>query len=209
MHADSADTSWPWLLREGLVPILGLAVIVWVASVDLSVIPVWSSEPTYGAGSSSASSRSSERVQPSDARPDVPLVLPVAGTSTADLVDTFEDPRSGGRTHHAIDIIAPQGANVVAAAAGTVMKRGTSGRGGKSVYVVSPDTSFVYYYAHLSAYGERSAPGTDVKAGDPLGTVGQTGNATTAHLHFAIWQVDDLSRPWSRRPVNPYPLLED
>jgi len=203
MYTDSADTSWRWLAREGMVPVIALAVIVWIASVDLSVVSPWSSAPIFGNGETAETSRST----PSGRRPSVPLVLPVAGVSASDLVDTFEDPRSGGRTHHAIDIMAPSGTPVVAAAEGTVMRRRTGGLGGKSVYVVSPDTSFVYYYAHLAGYANGATSGTTVDAGDLLGVVGATGNAESSHLHFAIWAVDDLKRPWARNPVNPYPLL--
>lgn len=195
MGVDTRDVSFPWEVREAAIPLLGLIGILWLASFELSVTPFWSSPSTPAVFSNS--------VRP----PDAALVLPVEGASAADLVDTFEAPRSGGRTHHAIDIIAPRGSHVVAAATGTVIRRGDGGLGGKSITIASPDSSFAYYYAHLSGYTDRAAIGRRVERGDIIGYVGRTGNADTAHLHFAIWAVDDLRGPLSRRPVNPYPLL--
>jgi murein DD-endopeptidase MepM/ murein hydrolase activator NlpD len=200
MRVGTSDTSLSWEVREAVVPFVGLVAILWLASFELSVIPFW-------APGSAPAAPSSRSVQPSAQAPDVSLVLPVEGASAADLIDTFTDPRSGGRTHHAIDIMAPHGSRVVAAAGGTVIRRGNGGLGGKSVTIASPDSSFAYYYAHLSDFTSQAAPGTHVEAGDAIGYVGSTGNAGTAHLHFAIWAVDDLRGPLSRHPVNPYPLL--
>ena len=200
MRVGTSETSLSWGVREAVVPMAGLIAILWLASFELSVIPFWSS--------ARAPAPTSRPGQPSAQAPSISLILPVEGAPAADLVDTFMDPRSGGRTHHAIDIIAPHGSRVVAAASGTVIRRGNGGLGGKSVTIASPDSSFAYYYAHLSDFTSRATPGTHVEVGDAIGYVGRTGNAETAHLHFAIWAVDDLRGPLSRRPVNPYPLLQ-
>ncbi len=140
------------------------------------------------------------------------LVIPVAGVGPDKLADTFSDAREGGRVHDAIDILAPRGTPVVAAAAGHVARLFTSERGGLTVYVVSPDPAggaLVYYYAHLDAYAPGLADGQDVRAGQTLGTVGDSGNAVpgNTHLHFAIWRVDDPARFWDGPALNPYPLL--
>jgi len=198
MRFDTSDALLSWEVREVLVPLTGLVVILWLASFELSVTPFWaSSSRTPPSGSA----------QPLAQAPDVALVIPVEGASVADLIDTFEDARSGGRTHHAIDIMAPHGSRVVAAASGTVIRRGNGGLGGKSVTIASPDSSFAYYYAHLSGFTSRATPSTRVERGDPIGYVGSTGNAETAHLHFAIWAVEGLRNPLSRHPVNPYTLF--
>jgi peptidoglycan LD-endopeptidase LytH len=196
MTTTNIDTSWLWGVREAVLPVLGLVAVLWVASFELSVSTEWSSGWSGGS--------------PANRVPTTDLHVPVVGTAADDLYDSFDDPRSGGRTHHAIDIAAPAGTAVVAAASGTVLRRGGGRLGGKSVTIVSPDSAFVYYYAHLSRYGARSVPGTRVDAGDRLGDVGTTGNADTAHLHFAIWAVEDpgdLDGRLSHHPVNPYPLL--
>lgn len=138
------------------------------------------------------------------------LILPVVGIDPAALVDTFTQARSDGRVHDAIDIMAPRGTPVVAAASGTVEKLFTSELGGKTIYQRSPDSRFIYYYAHLDAYAAGLAEGQVLRAGATLGTVGSTGNADPAapHLHFAILKVDPAAK-WHQPAIalNPYPLL--
>ena len=137
------------------------------------------------------------------------LVVPVAGVAPGDLVDTYTQARGEGRTHDAIDILAPRGTPVVAAVAGPVLRLFTSDRGGLTVYQLGPDRRTVYYYAHLDAYAAGLAQGQRLRAGQALGTVGDSGNAVpgNTHLHFAIWRVSDPADFWDGTPVNPYPLL--
>lgn len=142
------------------------------------------------------------------------LAVPVAGVEPDDLVDTFTAARSGGRTHDAIDILAPRGTPVVAAADGAVLRRFVSDAGGLTVYqlgdAVLPDgRRTVYYYAHLDATAPGLGAGDRLRRGDVLGTVGDSGNAApgNTHLHFAIWRTDDPGDFWDGTPVNPYPLL--
>jgi len=139
------------------------------------------------------------------------LAVPVAGIDTRELSDTYTQSRSGGaRVHNAIDIMAPRGTPVIAAAPGTVEKLYFSqGGGGISVYVRSEDGQWMYYYAHLDAYAPGLAEGQRVQRGTPLGTVGSTGNANPAgpHLHFAVNRMAPGERWHEGTPVNPYPLL--
>jgi peptidoglycan LD-endopeptidase LytH len=139
------------------------------------------------------------------------LAIPVAGVSASRLSDTFSASRAGGaRVHNAIDIMAPRGTPVVAAADGVVERLHFSqGGGGITVYVRSPDRAWTYYYAHLHAYAPGLREGQPVRRGDPLGLVGSTGNAAAAgpHLHFAINRMGPNDRWWQGTPVNPYPLL--
>ena len=137
------------------------------------------------------------------------LLVPVVGVPPGDLVDTFWAARSEGRSHDAIDIMAPRGRPVVAAAAGRVVRLFTSDKGGITAYVVGLDEETVYYYAHLDAYANGLEDGDVLDQGDPIGTVGDTGNATpgNTHLHFAVWRTDDPADFWDGEPVNPYPLL--
>ena len=139
------------------------------------------------------------------------LAIPVAGVSAEQLTDTFTQARAGGsRPHDAIDIMAPRGTPVVAAAGGIVEKLFFSnGGGGITAYVRSPDRRWIYYYAHLDAYAPGLREGQRLGRGDPVGTVGSTGNANPAgpHLHFAIHQMGPNDRWYQGRAVNPYPLL--
>lgn len=115
--------------------------------------------------------------------------IPVAGVSAGKLANTFGAPRSGGRKHAGIDIFASRGTAVVSAAPGTVVKAqpNESGLGGKTVTVRGDDGRF-YYYAHMDSVNTRV--NQRVEAGQPLGTVGNTGNArsTPPHLHFSVGQ---------------------
>ncbi len=139
------------------------------------------------------------------------LVIPVAGIKAADLVDTYKQARAGGaRVHDAMDIMAPHGTPVLAAAPGKVEKLFYSkGGGGITVYVRSPDSRYIFYYAHLQEYAPGLSEGQVVKQGDRLGTVGSSGNASPSgpHLHFAVHRMDPQDDWHDGSPVNPYPLL--
>jgi len=139
------------------------------------------------------------------------LAIPVAGVKAGQLVDTYTQARAGrARVHDAIDIMAPAGTPVVAAAPGTVVKLFFSkGGGGITAYVRSDDGRWIYYYAHLSAYAPGLREGQRVRRGTPIGYVGATGNANSAdpHLHFAINRMNPSEKWWQGSPINPYPLL--
>jgi murein DD-endopeptidase MepM/ murein hydrolase activator NlpD len=125
------------------------------------------------------------------------------------LQDTFTQSRSEGRAHNAIDIIAPKGTPVIAAADGTVVKLFQSVKGGITLYQRGTDGKTVYYYAHLERYADGVGENQAVRRGDLLGYVGDTGNATPGnyHLHFAVWITEDPKRYWDGANLNPYPLL--
>jgi secretion/DNA translocation related TadE-like protein len=88
---------------------------------------------------------------------------------------------SGGR-HSGLDLAAPVGTPVVAAAGGRVDVPGGGGRLG--TVVVVDHGGVISYYAHLS--GVTVDSGQFVGAGQRLGSVGATGNATGPHLHFEV-----------------------
>ncbi|MDT9597470.1 M23 family metallopeptidase [Sphingosinicella rhizophila] len=139
------------------------------------------------------------------------LAIPVAGIAPEKLVDTFTQARAGGaRVHDAIDIMAPRGTPVIAAAPGRVERLFFSeGGGGITAYVRSPDGRWTYYYAHLNAYAPGLHEGQALRRGDRIGTVGSTGNASPdgPHLHFAILRRAPGEKWHEGSPVNPYPLL--
>jgi murein DD-endopeptidase MepM/ murein hydrolase activator NlpD len=112
-----------------------------------------------------------------------------------EYVDSWGFARSGGRRHKGTDIMAAKGTPVVAVHDGNVTSK-TSGLGGLTVWLTAADGTR-YYYAHLDTVVVRDGA---VTAGDVLGTVGSSGNATASapHLHF------EIHKPGA---VNPYPLL--
>jgi murein DD-endopeptidase MepM/ murein hydrolase activator NlpD len=138
------------------------------------------------------------------------LLLPVQGVRPDQLVDTYTQSRSGGaRVHNAIDIMAPRGTPVLAATGGMVEKLFLSNLGGITAYVRSPDRRTIYYYAHLDSYAPGLTEKQMVRAGQVIGFVGSTGDASpdAPHLHFAISVADPQEGWWQGEPVNPYPLL--
>lgn len=137
------------------------------------------------------------------------LLLPVAGVHAEQLTDTYRDARGEGRVHDAIDIMAPRGTPVLAAADGSVAKLFTSKAGGLTIYEFDPTSTWVYYYAHLDRYADGLAEGQALHRGDVIGYVGSTGNASpdAPHLHFEASRLGPEKHWWQATPVNPYPLL--
>jgi murein DD-endopeptidase MepM/ murein hydrolase activator NlpD len=126
-----------------------------------------------------------------------------------ELRDTFNAARSGGRRHHAIDIMAPRGTPALAAAAGEIIRLSYNEAGGNTIYQMSEDKKLIFYYAHLDSYADDLAPGDYVRQGDVIGYVGDTGNAGAGncHLHFSIRAVTDQKKYWQGDNINPYPIL--
>lgn len=139
------------------------------------------------------------------------LMIPVLNVRASDLSDTFTQSRDdGARLHEALDIMAPVGTTVRAAASGRVEKLYRSRAGGNTIYVRTSDGTTIHYYAHLDKYAEGLKEGQRIRRGQRLGTVGSSGNADseTPHLHFAILQTTADAEWWEpANAVNPYPLL--
>ena len=138
------------------------------------------------------------------------LEIPVEGIQPKDLRDTFDDSRAIGRTHEAIDIMAPTGTPVHAVEDGVIAKLFNSrGGGGLTIYQFDPGKTFSYYYAHLDRYAPGLRDGQQVRRGDVIGYVGSTGNASrnAPHLHFAINVLTPEKRWWQGDPINPYDVL--
>jgi murein DD-endopeptidase MepM/ murein hydrolase activator NlpD len=113
--------------------------------------------------------------------------------------DTWGAPRSGGRVHMGVDILAPIGTPLRAYESGTVTRMNVSSLGGISLYMTGDSSANQYYYTHLSGYVTGISAGDQVDAGEHIGFVGDTGNAAgIPHLH---WEV----RPGGGANVNPYP----
>ena len=138
------------------------------------------------------------------------LAIPVPGVKPDQLVDTYTQARANGRIHDAIDIMAPEGTPVIAAADGTIEKLFFSnGGGGITIYERSVDGNWMYYYAHLQGYSTGLHEGQQVKQGQMIARVDHTGDAVASapHLHFAINRMQSGQRWWQGEPINPYPLL--
>ncbi len=121
------------------------------------------------------------------------IVCPMPGSAYG---DTWGAPRSGGRRHEGVDMLAPTGTPIFAVVSGTV--RFSQNRlGGNAVSLVG-DNGNRYYYAHLSRYEGSSRR---VTQGELIGYNGDTGNATgVPHLHFEV-------RPGGGLAVNPTPSV--
>ena len=137
------------------------------------------------------------------------LMVPVVGVAPTALRDSYNDARSGGRTHRALDIPAPRGTPVIAAAEGTILSMRQNTLGGTTLYLLDSQRRFVYYYAHLERYHDRMSQGVTVRQGDVLGYVGTSGNAPRnfPHLHFQAMRVDPSRRDWwngSPVDIRPY-----
>jgi murein DD-endopeptidase MepM/ murein hydrolase activator NlpD len=137
------------------------------------------------------------------------MAIPVAGMMMAQLQDTFDEGRSSGRVHRALDILAPRGTPVLAADSGRVLRMSVNSLGGNTIYAADPLGRVVYYYAHLDAYRTGLAQGATIARGDTLGFVGTTGNAPkdTPHLHFQVMRMPPDGKYWDGEPINPYPLF--
>ena len=122
-------------------------------------------------------------------------VCPVQGAVA--FSDTWGEPRSGGRAHKGVDMLAARGTPTVAPVSGTVTHSG-NGIGGMSWHLNGDDGNN-YYGTHLSSYANQGAG--HVQGGTVIGYVGDTGNARgTPHLHFEI-------HPNRGAAANPYPTV--
>jgi len=121
------------------------------------------------------------------------IICPMPGSAYG---DSWGAPRSGGRRHEGVDMLAPMGTPIYAVVSGMVNFK--QNRLGGNAVSLAGDNGNRYYYAHLSRY-----EGTNrrVNQGDVIGYNGDTGNATgIPHLHFEV-------HPGGGLAVNPTPSV--
>ncbi len=118
------------------------------------------------------------------------LIWPISGV----LTSPFGENR-GDHFHAGIDIGAPGGTPVKAAAAGRLIMAGSYGGYGNFTCIAHAALSTCY--AHMSAFA--ASTGQSVASGQVIGYVGNTGHSYGNHLHF---EVRDGTQPWGK-PVNP------
>jgi len=90
----------------------------------------------------------------------------------------------GWRTHKGTDLMTATGTPLLSMEDGVIIQADWHYLGGNGIYVKGDVTGDVYYYAHLSEYAGDIAVGTRVEAGQVIGYVGTTGNASVPHLHL-------------------------
>jgi peptidoglycan LD-endopeptidase LytH len=130
------------------------------------------------------------------------LAFPVSGRDARIARSLFGAPRDAGRRlHHGVDLFAPRGTPVVAAAPGIVRRVGYTDIGGNVIWLLDPRREQSLYYAHLDR--QLVSTGDIVEVGDTLGLIGNSGNArgTPPHLHFGIYRR-------GMGPVDPLPFID-
>jgi murein DD-endopeptidase MepM/ murein hydrolase activator NlpD len=163
------------------------------------------SDTTAATSGGDATTGTTSPPAPTTTPPPPPLPPPDSGACPVAGAVSFSDswgaPRSGGRSHKGVDMIAARGVPIVAIFSGRIYRLSNSSLGGKSIYFTS-DAGDLYYYAHLDAFADIS-PGQSVPAGYVIGYNGSTGNAPEylPHLHFEY-------HPGGGSAVNPYPLVK-
>ena len=126
------------------------------------------------------------------------LPFPVQGLTAAAVQSEFGAERDAGRRRHeGLDIFAARGTPALAVVDG-MARTGTNALGGNVVWLRGRNFGESFYYAHLERFAFEGM--ANVKAGDVLGYIGNTGNARTTapHLHFGIYD---------RGAIDPFPFI--
>ena len=128
-------------------------------------------------------------------------VFPVLGPCW--FSDTWGVPRSGGRRHEGVDIIARTGQPLYAVVDGTITRQffdRPGSLGGNALRLTASDGTY-FHYAHLSAFAEGVGLDSVVVSGQIIGYVGSTGSSSAPHLHFEY-------HPGGGAAVNPFPIVD-
>ncbi|WP_412467502.1 peptidoglycan DD-metalloendopeptidase family protein [Pedobacter sp. KLB.chiD] len=129
------------------------------------------------------------------------LGFPIKSKNTNSIKSYWGDGRdNNARKHEGVDIFGNFRTPVLAISEGTVTRVNENNLGGKVVWMRPKGKDYTLYYAHLDE--QLAVEGQDVKTGDTLGLMGNTGNARTTppHLHFGIYTFNGA--------VNPLPFID-
>lgn len=112
-----------------------------------------------------------------------PTLWPADGRISSPFGYRSDPINSLEKKHEGIDIAAPYGADIRAAANGKVIFSGTNGNYGKCI-IINHNNGISTLYAHASSLLVKE--GQTVKKGDVIAKVGSTGKSTGPHLHFEV-----------------------
>jgi hypothetical protein len=115
----------------------------------------------------------------------------------------FGAPRNG-HTHQGQDVTAACGTPLVSVMTGTVQYAGYQSAAGNYIVVDNDGTADDFVYMHLATPAYVKTAGV-VAAGQQIGVVGESGDATGCHLHFEYWQGDWYG---GGHPIDPLPYLK-
>lgn len=179
-----APRSRGWIDHAFLWTLSSLSVVAIAAT--LSGAGRWPPDAARGPGSAHTPAPA-QRTRSAPARAATPLIAfadPEPGYPVISPFGLRQLPWEGaGRLHKGVDIAAPSGEPVLAAADGVVLRTGVDAGYGRFVEI-SHAAGMSSLYGHLSAFEAR--PGAEVKAGQAIGRIGSTGSSTGSHLHFEI-----------------------
>ena len=135
--------------------------------------------------------------------------IPVEGVDSSRLKDSFLNSRGKHTQHLAIDIGAPKGTPVLAAADGEIVSLRKEKRGGISLYQKDATGKYLLFYCHLTKYATGTKAGQKVAKGDVIAYVGRTGHVIGGpHLHFSITRLpEDDDNFKAGVAINPYLLF--
>jgi len=172
-------------------------------SAALTGTPQTVSAPQYDASPLGRDGYTVEVLKPPE--PEVPEVVAFTGTPIVGLLSTWPcsanvndgfGPRESGM-HNGIDIMCAHGTQLVASAAGSVVEVELGGSWGQYIKI-DHGNGVATLYSHLIEGSPTVAVGQVVAAGEPIGLVGASGNASVSHCHFEVW-VDGVRTdpiPW-------------
>jgi murein DD-endopeptidase MepM/ murein hydrolase activator NlpD len=174
---------------------------------DTTTTTAVSPTTTASVTTTTAQTTTTEATTTTTTKPPAPPPVVTSGktcpiNAATSFTDSWGAPRSGGRSHKGVDMMAARGAPLVAIESGVITRTSNSSLGGISIYL-SGESGNHYYYAHLDALAPGVVGGMSVSVGDLVGYNGSSGNASYSapHLHF---QYAPPGSTW----INPYPLVK-